>query len=143
MSMSLDGCVAGPEVSLQHPLGVAGERLHQWLFADPSDERDARVAGGMFSPERVGAVLMGWQFTLGIGEWDAAGGKHVNVMGADVARQLLRAGHIDEIQISLVPVLLGDGVRLFDHIGVGLTELEQVTVLPTATVTHLHYRVLR
>jgi hypothetical protein len=35
MSMSLDGYVAGPDVSVEHPLGVGGERLHRWIFADP------------------------------------------------------------------------------------------------------------
>jgi dihydrofolate reductase len=73
----------------------------------------------------------------------AAAGKHVNVMGAELAQQLLRAGRIDEIQLNLVPVLLGDGARLFDRLGAGGTELERLAVIPTATVTHLRYRVLR
>lgn len=47
----------------------------------------------------------------------AAGGKYVNVLGADVARQCLAAGELDEILVLPVPVLLGDGVRLFDHPG--------------------------
>jgi len=48
---------------------------------------------------------------------EAAGGKYVNVLGADVARQCLEAGVLDEILALPVPVLLGDGVRMFDHPG--------------------------
>lgn len=48
----------------------------------------------------------------------AAGGKDVRLMGADVAQQFLGAGLVDEIQINHVPILLGDGVRLFDHLNI-------------------------
>jgi dihydrofolate reductase len=44
-----------------------------------------------------------------------AGDKYVNVLGASVAAQCLEADALDEILVSIVPVLLGDGVRLFDH----------------------------
>ena len=44
MSMSLDGFVAGPDTDADHPLGVGGNRLHQWLFADPQDPRDTAVS---------------------------------------------------------------------------------------------------
>ena len=47
----------------------------------------------------------------------AAGGRYVNVLGADVARQCLHAGVLDEILVFIAPVLLGDGVRLFEHPG--------------------------
>ncbi len=47
----------------------------------------------------------------------AANGKNVLVHSADVAQQLLRAGLLEEIQLHLVPILLGAGRRLFDHIG--------------------------
>lgn len=47
----------------------------------------------------------------------AAGDKDVSVLGADVARQCIEAGVLDEILVSIVPLLLGDGVRLFDHPG--------------------------
>ena len=46
----------------------------------------------------------------------AAGEKDVRLMGANIAQQFLRAGLLDEIQINLVPVLLGDGIRLFDNL---------------------------
>ncbi len=47
------------------------------------------------------------------------------------------------VQLNLVPVLLGGGARLFDKLGADPTELEQLAVVPTTTVTHLRYRVLR
>ena len=57
---------------------------------------------------------------------DAAGDKGVLVHGASIAQRMLRAGLLDEIQIHLVPVLLGEGVRLFEHLGAEHTELEPV-----------------
>ncbi|MEV4481388.1 dihydrofolate reductase family protein [Micromonospora coxensis] len=48
---------------------------------------------------------------------EAAGDKYVNILGANVARQCIQAGLLDEILIFFAPVLLGDGVRLFDHPG--------------------------
>ena len=56
----------------------------------------------------------------------AAGGRYVNVLGADVARQCLEAGVLDEILVFAAPVLLGDGTRLFDHPGGTNVRLEHV-----------------
>jgi dihydrofolate reductase len=72
---------------------------------------------------------------------EAAGEKDVLVHGAGVARLALAAGVLDELQIHLIPVLLGAGRRLFDHLGADV-ELEQTRVLEGAGVTHLRYRVL-
>jgi dihydrofolate reductase len=72
----------------------------------------------------------------------AAGDKHVNVMGAEVIRQLLVDALIDEIEIDLVPILLGTGTTLFGDLPDGVVRLEQVEVRPAATVTHLRYRVV-
>jgi dihydrofolate reductase len=47
----------------------------------------------------------------------AAAGRYVNVLGADVARQCLQAGLLDEVLVLVAPVLLGDGTRLFEHPG--------------------------
>ena len=63
--------------------------------------------------------------------------------GADVAQQLLRAGRIDEIQGSVAPLLLGAGVRLFDHLDPDPIVLEQTRVIGSEGVTHLRYRVVR
>jgi dihydrofolate reductase len=73
----------------------------------------------------------------------AAGESDVMVAGgANVAQQYLKAGLLDELQIHLVPLLLGDGVRLFDDLGSGL-ELESTRVIQSPSVTHLRYRVVR
>ena len=73
----------------------------------------------------------------------AAGDKDISVGGgANVIQQYLSAGLLDEIQIHLVPVLLGDGRRLFEHIAVDRIELETPRVIESPGVTHLRYRVI-
>lgn len=71
-----------------------------------------------------------------------AGDKYVSLMGSQVPQQCLRAGLLDEIQIHLVPVLLGAGVRLLDHLGTENIELETIRVVDAPGVTHLRYRVV-
>ena len=71
-----------------------------------------------------------------------AGDKDVAVGAASIAQQCIRSGLLDEIHIDLVPVLLGGGVRLFDHLGTGPIELERVRVVEAPDVTHLTFRVL-
>jgi dihydrofolate reductase len=73
----------------------------------------------------------------------AAGDRHVNLMGASIVQQCLNAGLIDEIQIDLAPVLLGTGVRLFDHLGTGPVKLEQLDAVKGMDVTHIKYRVVK
>jgi dihydrofolate reductase len=68
-----------------------------------------------------------------------AGDKDVHLMGASVVRQAIRAGLLDELVISLVPVVLGKGVRLFD--GLPPLKLEVMQVIDAPGVTHLSYRV--
>lgn len=189
MSMSLDGYVAGPGVSREHPMGVGGERLHQWLFGDGGggDPRDAEVAAGMFAPATTGAVIMGRRtFEVGEAPWGedgtfhlpcfvlthrpaetrvkgpttftfvtdgieaalaraqaVAGERAVNLMGAETTQQFLRAGLLDEIQINLVPVLLGAGTRLFEHLGTAPIELERTRMVGSSTMTHLTYRLVK
>jgi dihydrofolate reductase len=72
----------------------------------------------------------------------AAGDKNVMVHGAELAQSLLRAGVLDELQIHLIPVLLGEGRRLFEHLGSDHIELEPIRVVEAPGVTHLRYRVL-
>lgn len=69
---------------------------------------------------------------------EAAAGRQVTVMGADTARQALAAGLVDELELQVVPVLLGSGTRLLD--GTAAT-LEQVSVTGTRRVAHVRYRV--
>ena len=158
-SMSLDGYVAGPDITTAQAMGRHGELLHQWMFEDgPAHATDRAVVREI--GERVGAVLLGRRtFDVGLQHWNdtpypvpsfvmtheardpmpmasatftfvgaeigegvrrakaAAGNLDVVVMGADVARQVLQADLADELFITIVPLLLGGGERLFDAIG--------------------------
>jgi dihydrofolate reductase len=73
----------------------------------------------------------------------AAGNKDVSVSSASIMQQCLKAGLLDEIRIDLAPVLLGGGVRLFDHLGAASIELEGTKVVEALDVTHLRYRVVK
>ncbi len=73
----------------------------------------------------------------------AAGDKNVLVHGAGTAQLALAAGVLDEIEIHLIPLLLGQGRRLFDHLGPEHIELERTRILEGPGVTHMHYRVQR
>jgi len=183
--MSLDGFIAGPNVSVKNGLGDGGERLHEWMFPPKGNYRE--IADEMF--KNVGAVIMGRQmFNPGEEPWGdnppfhmpvfvltnharekvtkgggttctfvtdgitsalqqaqaAAGDKDVLVAGgANTVQQYLKVGLLDEIQIHLVPVLLGQGIRLFDHIGTGKIELETTRVIESPGVTHLKFRVVK
>jgi dihydrofolate reductase len=72
----------------------------------------------------------------------AAGAKHVGVHGADTIQQLLNAGLLDELNIDVAAVLLGSGVRLFDHLAVSPARLGNPSVIAGVGVTHLRYPVL-
>jgi riboflavin biosynthesis pyrimidine reductase len=63
------------------------------------------------------------------------------VHGAGAAQSQLRAGLLDEMEVHLVPVLLGHGRRLFEALGPDRIELELVRLLDAPGVTHLRYRV--
>jgi dihydrofolate reductase len=204
ISTSLDGYVAGPNPTLEEPLGENGERVHDWIFGLRSWREAHGLEGGEenASSELVaqgvaarGATVMGRKmFSGGAGPWEddpkaggwwgdeppfghpvfvvthhardpltlgattytfvtdgipaaveaaraAAGDKDVLVAGgADVAQQALRAGLVDELQLHVVPLLLGSGRRLLDGLGPDIV-LERADVLDTPSVTHLRYRV--
>ena len=72
-----------------------------------------------------------------------AGDGDVAVGAASIAQQCIRAGLLDEIHVDLVSVLLGDGVRLLEHLGTGLIELERTRVVEAPGVTHLTFRVVK
>ena len=196
MSVSLDGYSAGPDVTVERPMGEGGERLHEWLFQNDSDRAvaagdtspsgaDARVAQELVAA--TGAVVVGKRtFDVGVDLWQdtpfpvpcvvlthqaheqrvmksatftfvtdgiksalqqaqaAAGDRNVLVMGgADTAQQFVRTGLVDEIQIQLVPVLLGSGIRLFDQLGTNHIELKRSCLIESPHVTHLRFRVVR
>lgn len=205
ISVSLDGFVAGPDQSLDNPLGINGERLHEWVFPLAVWRRMHGREGGAVNASNavveeafanVGATIMGRNmFGGGPGPWkgdwkgwwgddppfhtpvfvlthhardplvmnggttfyfvtdgvasaldrarEAAGGKDVQVGGgADAARQFL-AGHLlDEIEIHLVPLLLGSGARLLDNLPTDL-QLDPIRTIGAPGVTHLKYRVVK
>jgi dihydrofolate reductase len=72
---------------------------------------------------------------------DAAGGRDVRLWGgAQIVNQYLAAGLLDELELDLVPVVLGGGARLFADLGGARLELEQVRAIAAPGVTHLKYR---
>ena len=73
----------------------------------------------------------------------AAGYKNVGVIGAKTAQQCIKAGLLDEVHLHLVPVLLGEGIRLFDYLGTQRMELVAMGVIQALGVTHLSFRVIK
>ena len=75
---------------------------------------------------------------------EAADGKDIMLLGgANAAQQYLKAGLLDEIHLHLVPVLLGEGIRLFENIGTEQIKLEQISLTEDPGVTHFRFRVVR
>jgi dihydrofolate reductase len=95
---------------------------------------------GEWSPQ-VRFVTDGLEHAVALAR-EVAGDRYVSVCAADPVQQLLRAGLLDEIEVSVTPCLLGGGVRLFDHLGADPIDLEQISVIPSDGVTHLRYRVV-
>jgi dihydrofolate reductase len=72
----------------------------------------------------------------------AAGDENVLVHGAGIAQLALAAGVLDELELHVIPVLFGQGRRLFDNLASGQIELERTRILAgEGGVTHMHYRV--
>jgi dihydrofolate reductase len=90
-----------------------------------------------------------YEFVTGVDEalkcaTAGAGDGDVEVIGgADLARQFIQAGLIDEVIVHLVPVLFGDGTRLFEAMNIDHTQLEVMEVVQTRAATHFRYRVLK
>jgi dihydrofolate reductase len=208
ISMSLDGFIAGPNRTVESPLGEGGERIHEWMLGLASWRELHGQSGGTRnadddvlreSHDSTGAVLMGRRmFSGGEGRWEddpvadgwwgdeppfgvpvfvlthhpreslvkeggttftfvtegldaavaqareAAGDRNVLVAGgASLAQQGLRAGAVDEVQIHLAPLLLGDGVRLLEGLDPEEVRFELMRVIESPTVTHLRYRVVK
>jgi dihydrofolate reductase len=143
-TMSLDGFVAGPDHDMDWMSTGISERPG---FIDQYVETTGAVLGGRQGWDRFpdagtiyGGAWTGQVFVLTHHPEDAkpaervtfldcdvaeavrialaaAGGKNVEVLSADIGRQLLERGLIDEIDLHIAPVLLGDGIRLYDHVG--------------------------
>lgn len=73
----------------------------------------------------------------------AAEAKDVAVGAASIAQQCIRAGLLDVVHVNLAPVLLGGGVRLFEHLGTTPIDLESTRVIEAPGVTHLTFRVVK
>ena len=206
ISVSADGYVAGPNQSLENPLGEGGESLHEWVVPLRAWREPHGRAGGEVNAStpvleealaNVGAEIMGrgkfgpasrgpWGDDPWQGWWGeeppfhmpvfvvthherepltladttftfvsdgiesaleqaraAAGGKDVFIGGgAKVINQYLAAGHVDELELHIVPLVLGGGARLFEGVGPEL-RLEQLRAVEAPSVTHVKYRVLR
>jgi len=206
ISMSLDGFVAGPNPTLEQPLGEGGEGLHEWAVELEAWRERHGLSGGKVNASSAlvekslastGSVVMGRRmFSGGEGRWEddpnadgwwgddppfrvpvfvlthharepvpkergttftfvtdgiesaveqaraAAGDRNIAIGGgANVAQQALRAGLLDEMQINVAPVLLGDGTRLFDGLGRAGVRLEPIQVIDSPGVTHVRYGV--
>lgn len=204
ISISLDGFVAGPNQSVDHPLGIGGERLHEWVVALAAWREQHGMEGGEENENtqvieenlsNVGATIMGrnmfgghpgpwnqsdpWQgwwgdnppfhhpvfvitnysrepleldggttfyfVTDGIHKaleraFEAADGRDVALGGgANVAQQFLTAGLVGEMELHIVPILLGSGERLFDGVGDDLHGLELVRTIATEKVVHMKF----
>ncbi|MGP4111716.1 dihydrofolate reductase family protein [Streptomyces sp. 4N509B] len=99
------------------------------LTHEPPDEPDPTVTFLTCDVEEAVATARG-----------AAGGRNLEILGADVAAQCLRRGLVDEILVYVLPVLLGDGVR-FSPPGLGRIDLEPVSNTQSGAVTMLRFRV--
>jgi dihydrofolate reductase len=206
ISISVDGFVAGPDQSVQNPLGERGERLHDWVVPlaawreahdKPGGEVDASARIVEEARANIGAGVMGRNMFgpiggggWGDGQWtgwwgddppyrydvfvvthhpreslemrggttyhfvtdgieralqrakDSAGGRDVMLWGgAQIVNEYLAAGLLDELELHIVPVLLGGGARLFDDLGGADITLEQVRAVEAPGVTHVKYRV--
>jgi len=74
---------------------------------------------------------------------ELADGKDVGIGGSEAIQQAIRAGLVDEIGVDLAPFLLGEGVRVFDHLGSTTIELERTMAVEGTDVTHLRFRVVK
>jgi hypothetical protein len=131
ITMSVDGYITGPNDGPGQGLGEGGERLHYWVFGGPwGYEEEPRG-------EPTGADKEFFDQAV-------AGSKVVPVMGgADGIRQALRAGgYVEEVSISIAPVVLGAGKRLFEGFDETVS-LEHFRLLQSSFATHITYRVVR
>lgn len=139
MSMSLDGFICVPDGSDAGPPGAGVERLHEWMFGDGGEPGQGLTGADqeIFDELRgaTGAMIAGRRL------YDITHGCVIG--GASIDQQILDAGLADELRIDVVPVVLGDGIRLFDQLRNTPIELEQVKVMSSRNVTHLRYKVSR
>jgi dihydrofolate reductase len=126
ITMSLDGFIAARDYSTE------------WMF-----EHGSAGPMGREVMERTGAILAGSIEQAIATARETAGTKDVGVFGADLAGQCISAGLVDEIFVHLVPVLLGDGLRLFSVTGTAPVKLRKTRCDDAGQITDLGYEVLR
>src|SRR5215212_1494707 len=118
--------------------GADGPHPPTRVFVVTHEAPDAVPEGGVYT-----FVTDGIESTLEQAK-AAAGDKNVAVMGgAEVGRQYIAAGLVDEIEVHLVPVLFGAGTRMFEHLGSEHIQLETIEVIETRAATHLRYRIVK
>jgi len=168
-SMSLDGFIAGPGDAMDWVFDfIAPDDFSEIAAATGAmliGRRTYEVGKAMAAaanPSDVGYPFSGPEFVLtheppdppdpavtfltgDIGEavataLDAAGGRNLEILGADVAGQCLQRGLVDEILVYVLPVLLGDGVR-FSAPGLARIDLEPLSSTRSGAVTLLRFRV--
>ncbi|GEL18454.1 dihydrofolate reductase family protein [Pseudonocardia asaccharolytica] len=149
IAQSLDGYVTGPDDGPGKGLGEGGERLHYWVFNGPWSYGEAPPGEAASVDKEIldegvgrsGAIIGGRSTYDAAAAW--GGEKDVGIMGgADTIRQALAAGHVDELIVTIAPVILGAGKRLFESFDQGV-ELEQVDARQSRWATHLRYRVVK
>ncbi|MGH7686106.1 MAG: dihydrofolate reductase family protein [Candidatus Dormibacteria bacterium] len=208
IAVSVDGYAAGPNQSMENPLGEGGMQLHEWVFplavwrelqgmegggvnasTAVVEETLANIGAGVMGRNMFGPPAGGdWGDEPWNGWWGgdppyhndvfvlthhpreavemeggttfrfvtdgieaaleraktAAGGQDVRLWGgAQVVREYLAAGLLDELELHIAPVLLGGGERLLENLPVAAIQLEQVRTLEAPGVTHVKYAVHR
>jgi dihydrofolate reductase len=171
-AMSLDGFIAGPggdmswltphlgpdpEIDeVQRGLGALLVGNRTYGGDDPNRGTDAE---GAFDGTWEGPVVVvthrppadpvaGIEFARSVTDGlaaarAAAGEQDVAVLGADIARQLIEAGALDQVLVTIVPVLLGGGTRLFDRVDGPPVRLERTRLVAVPHATNVWFRVLR
>jgi dihydrofolate reductase len=128
---------------------VAGRRTFEWAGGWGGDHHDG-VPIFIYSRHEPGIDISGWPLVAYVDSVksamsqakEAAGDRNVMVHGAAVTQLALAAGVLDEVELHVVPVLLGQGRRLFEGMDPEQIELERTRILEgEGGVTHLHYRV--
>jgi dihydrofolate reductase len=171
VAMSLDGYIAGPRDEMSwifdvwSPSGTADEMASTTgaiVMGRRTYEVEDRERPGIYGGAWKGALFVlthhppatppDWMTGTYLDEGiesavarakEAAGDAKVGLLGASVAKQALDAGLVDEIVVQLAPILLGDGVRMFEAAGGGLVRLEKTRVAESGALTDLLFRVVR
>jgi dihydrofolate reductase len=106
-------------------------------------EAPGEVATGENDRLRSAFVTDGIESAIAKAKAAAGDGDVCVVGGASTIQQCIRASLLDELQIDVIPVLLGAGLRLFEHLGTEPIELEKIQVIDSPTRTDLQYRVVK